>query len=65
LLQRLVVNLELVMLVPLICVDRSGRLQLEHHAEFHDLISLRQAHVNASVLARLGADFRHLYVQPG
>src|SRR5882724_1665183 len=65
LLQRLVVDLELVMLVPLVGVDRSGRLQLEHHAEFHDLISLLKANVSTRAQGRLGADSRHLYVQPG
>jgi hypothetical protein len=30
------------MFMPLVCVDRPGRLQLEHYAEFHDLISLSQ-----------------------
>ena len=65
LLQRLVVDIELIMLVPLVRIDRSRRLQLEHDAEFHELISLRQGHVNASVLGCLGVDLRHLYVQPG
>src|SRR6266571_9024987 len=62
LLQRLVVYLELVMLVPLVGVERSGRLQLEVDAEFHDLISLSQANVSMKAQGHL---LRHLYVQPG
>jgi hypothetical protein len=40
-------------------------LQLEHHAEFHDLTSLLKANVSPRAQGRLGADSRHLDVQPG
>jgi hypothetical protein len=40
LLQRLVVYMEFVLLVPLVGVEWSGRLQLEVNAEFHALLSL-------------------------
>jgi len=36
------------MLMPLVCMIGLWRLQLEHDAEFHDLISLLKAHVNAA-----------------
>src|SRR5712691_13560855 len=52
LLQRLVVYLELVMLVPLVGVERFGRLQLEINAEFHDLIhSLKGTSVRGTKVA--------------
>jgi hypothetical protein len=46
LLQRFVVYLEFVLLVPLVGVERFGRLQLEINAEFHALLSLLKAHVS-------------------
>jgi hypothetical protein len=42
LLQRLVVDLEPVMFVPLIGVERSGRLQLEHNGELYECILLQK-----------------------
>src|SRR5262245_35846494 len=45
LLQRFVVYLEFVLLVPLIGVEWFGRLQLELNAEFHALLSLLKARV--------------------
>jgi hypothetical protein len=46
LLQRFMVYLEFVLLVPLVGVERFGRLQLEINAEFHALLSLLKAHVS-------------------
>ena len=65
LLQRFVVYLEFVLLVPLVGVEWFGRLQLEINAEFHALLSLLKAHVSTRAPGRLGVDLRYLYVQPG
>src|SRR5262249_41172630 len=46
LLQRFVVYLEFVLVVPLVGVEWFGRLQLEINAEFHALLSLLKAHVS-------------------
>src|SRR5262245_64214841 len=46
LLQRFVVYVEFVLLVPLVGVEGSGRLQLEVDTEFHTLLSLLNAHVS-------------------
>jgi len=62
LLQRLMVYLELVMLVPLVGVERFGRLQLEINAKFHDFLSRLQGHVSTRVQGSLGVDVCHLYV---
>ena len=43
LLQRFVVYLEFVLLVPLVGIEWFGRLQLEVNAEFHALLSLLKA----------------------
>ena len=64
LLQRFVIYLEFVLLAPLVGIERFGRLQLEINAEFHVLLSLLKAHVSTRAPGRLGADLRHLYVQP-
>ena len=46
LLQRFVVYLEFVLLVPLVGVEWFGRLQLEVNAEFHASLSLLKAQVS-------------------
>jgi hypothetical protein len=59
------VDLEFIMLVPLIGVERFGCLQLEINTEFHNRTSLLQANVSTRAQGHLGADLRYLYVQPG
>src|SRR5262245_48317529 len=46
LLQRFVVYLEFVLVVPLVGVEWFGRLQLEINAKFHALLSLLKVHVS-------------------
>ena len=46
LLQRFVIYLQFVLLVPLVGIERFGRLQLEVNAEFHALLSLLKARVS-------------------
>src|SRR5262245_31649637 len=65
LLQRFMVYLEFVLLVPLVGIEWFGGLQLEINAEFHALLSLLKAHVSTRAPGLLGADVRYLYVQPG
>src|SRR5262245_27487278 len=70
LLQRFVVYLEFVLLVPLVGVEWFGRLQLEIDAEFHALLSLLKAHVStraqvAWVLIYATYTCHRLRCQPG
>ena len=60
--QRLLVDVEFIVWTPLIIVEGSGRLELEHQTEFHHRTSFPQATVSTRNSRPSGRDLRPLYI---